>query len=106
MSTTPARYQANPRLIDQPEKLRELYEDHGLTIREIASNHADVGRTAVGDALKEYGITDGEAEDATMQSSPHSGCRGLAPPHSGGASGTVSPASPSNSGVEWSDVSD
>jgi len=58
MSTVPQKYQPTQRLIDDPEQLRQLYCRDGLTVREIARQHTDYSRSAVYDALSEYGIID------------------------------------------------
>jgi hypothetical protein len=73
MSTTPTRYQANERLIDQPDELRRLYCQEDYSIREIAANHASVGRTRVSDALQEYDITDDDEDSQEAESTPHDG---------------------------------
>lgn len=51
---TNKKYEPEPRLIDDPDKLKRLYDD--LSIREIAENHANVGRSMVWNALNDYGI--------------------------------------------------
>jgi len=60
MSTTPTKYQPSARLIDDAERLRQLYRSDGLSVREIATYHAEVGQTAVYEALDEYGILDND----------------------------------------------
>lgn len=85
MSTQmPSRYQPSDRLVDDRDRLRELYCSDGLTIREIAQEYAEVGRTKVSDAIREHGI-DEEIEQtkkekqATIEqdvcdfTTPHSG---------------------------------
>lgn len=92
MSTVPAKYQPSQRLIDDPDELRRLYCKEGLSIREIADEHAEVGSTAVGEALQEYQITDGF--DAAVDSK-----RGTDPPTTTDTSTTVRPDQP-----DWSNV--
>jgi len=73
MATTPSKYQPSERLIDNPDRLYELYCSRDLSIREIAEQYAEVGRTRVSESLNEYGITDDECcED--------DGERGIDPP--------------------------
>lgn len=84
MSSTPERYQPSPRLVDQPDELDRLYNEEGLTVREIADEHADVGRTAVSDALQDYGITDTTTATTHTQSTGRTGggsARSLTPAH-------------------------
>lgn len=69
---TTEKYKPDSRLIDDPEDLRRLYQDEGLSIREIAEEHASVGRTRVCEALHEYGIPsdeDDKESDSTMTDS-------------------------------------
>lgn len=117
MSTTPARYQATPRLVDQPQRLRELYVEHDHSIREIAEDYADVGRTAVSEALRDHGITEEHGESDESSSTMHSGRRGLAPPRTNsvgsrnsgfGDSESAPPYSSgaSGGGVSWGDCND
>jgi len=47
-------YEPEPRLIDDPERLKKLYHTDGLSIRAIAANHTTVSQTAVFKALKKY----------------------------------------------------
>lgn len=61
------KYEPDPRLIENPAKLRSLYHGRGLSIREIAKNHASVGRTRVGEALHEHDIIETE-ESSTNDS--------------------------------------
>jgi hypothetical protein len=61
MSTTPERYQPTQRLIDDPERLRELYCEKELSVRAIAEKHSSFGTTRVYEALKEHGICHGES---------------------------------------------
>lgn len=78
---TPSKYQPDDRLIDDPEQLRKLKHDEGLSIREIAEEHAEVSRTAVHEALVEHGITEKTVEPDT----PNTSCdshRGRDPPSS------------------------
>lgn len=84
---TPGKYQPDDRLIDDPDELRKLKKEEGLSVREIAEDHAEVGRTAVHDALVEYGITAGTQQPET----PNVSCnthRGRDPP--------------GNNAVDWS----
>jgi len=88
MSTTPARYQPDTRLIDDPSELYRLYVERDLSIREIASDHASVGRTKVGEALNYHGITDGKVIDSAdtesaedvSENCQHQSERGIDPP--------------------------
>ncbi len=68
MATTPSKYQPSERLIDNQERLRKLYCDDGLTVREIAEQEATVGKTRVSEALKEYGITSEDDSDVEQDS--------------------------------------
>lgn len=61
MSTTNP-YQPSTRLIDNRQELARLYVEQNLTIREIAEDHAEVTKTPVYNALREYGILE-EQED-------------------------------------------
>lgn len=54
------KYVPDERLIENPTKLRSLYQNDDLTIREIAENHASVGRTSVYKALHEHDIIENE----------------------------------------------
>ncbi len=66
-------YVAEPRLVDNPDELRQLYVERNLTLREIAAEHATLEKTAVWEALREYGIIsnddtsecDGEQDDSS-----------------------------------------
>lgn len=49
-------YEPEPRLIDDPERLKKLYHTDGLSIRAIAANHTTVSHTAVFKVLKKYGL--------------------------------------------------
>jgi len=49
-------YEPEPRLIDDPERLKELYHTDGLSIRAIAANHTVLSHTAVFKAIKKYGL--------------------------------------------------
>jgi len=49
-------YEPEPRLIDDPERLKELYHTDGLSIRAIAANHTVLSHTTVFKALKKYGL--------------------------------------------------
>jgi len=55
-------YQPSERLIDNRQRLARLYVEQGLTVREIADDHAEVTKTPVYNALQEYGILE-ETED-------------------------------------------
>lgn len=59
MSTVPSKYQPSPRLIDDRQRLHALYVEKDFSIREIAAD-SEFSKTAIGDALKEYGITNNE----------------------------------------------
>lgn len=87
-NTTPGKYQPNPRVCDDPQKLRELYCDRGLTIETIAEEYADVGRSWVSQKLQEYGITNTGSSD-----NPNHGNRGTDPP-----------TNKASSSIDWSDV--
>jgi len=82
MSTTPNKYQPSPRLIDDRQRLRELYCVRELTIVEIANTYASVGRTRVHQALQEHGLI-----DSSTESNKHD--RGHSPP---------------SEQIDWSDV--
>jgi hypothetical protein len=89
MSMTPARYQPTQRLIDDPERLEELYCEQGMTIREIENlPDVNVGRTSINTALDEYDI---QRENACGHDTNQSH-RGTDPP------------SPSTTDVDWSAV--
>jgi len=49
-------YEPEPRLIDDPERLKKLYHTDGLSIRAIAANHTTLSHTTVFKALKKYGL--------------------------------------------------
>ena len=57
----PPRYQPDDRVVDDRDRLRELYCNRGLTIREIANEYAEVGRSTVCDAIHDHGL-DNETE--------------------------------------------
>lgn len=57
-NTTPQKYRPDPRLIDQSEKLRHLYCERDLSIREIVNNHAETSVERVYHALDEYDLLD------------------------------------------------
>jgi hypothetical protein len=86
MSTTPQRYRPSQRLIDNPQRLAELYHERDMTIREIAEQKASVSKTRVCSALHEYDITDdtqydgAEHPDDEGTSTSH-GERGVDPPN-------------------------
>lgn len=81
MSTqsVPPRYQPSERVVDNRDRLRELYCQRGLTIREIASEYAEVGRSAVCDAIHDHGIAE-EANTQTSDSNKKNTDRGTDPP--------------------------
>lgn len=61
MSTTqqlPERYRPSTRLVDDKDRLTELYCHRNLSIREIADEYATVSRASVGRAVREYGLTE------------------------------------------------
>lgn len=62
MSTQPIppRYQPSERVVDNRDRLRELYCQRGLTIREIAAEYAEVGRSTVCDAIHDHGLNNEE----------------------------------------------
>jgi len=62
----PQRYQPSERLVDDRDRLRELYCQRGLTIREIAAEYAEVGRSRVCDAIHDHGL-DEEAKQAEIE---------------------------------------
>lgn len=68
MSTqsVPSRYQPSERVVDDRDRLRELYCQRGLTIREIAAEYAEVGRSRVCDAIHDHGL-DEEAKRAEIE---------------------------------------
>jgi hypothetical protein len=70
MSAVPNKYQPTQRLINDPKRLYELYVEEDMTIREIADKKATVSRTRVGDALKEYGITNDETNNSRGRDPP------------------------------------
>jgi len=66
MTNVPERYRPDDRLIDDAERLETLYVQNGLTIREIATTHADCSKTRVGKALDEHDIgSHGDSESDT-----------------------------------------
>jgi hypothetical protein len=65
---TSQKYKPDSRPIDDPEKLRKLYQKDGLSIREIAKEHASVGRTSVHSALQEAGITGADESNPSADS--------------------------------------
>lgn len=69
----PQKYEPSTRLIENESRLRTLYVERDLTVREIAEEYAEVGRTMVDQALQQHGITDGEDVDkrAEADSSNH-----------------------------------
>jgi hypothetical protein len=75
MSTTPQRYQPEPRLIDQPDRLQELYWEDGLSANEIAEQYAEVSATRILQVFDEYGIETRSPHNGTSD-----GERGTDPP--------------------------
>lgn len=69
MSTVPSKYQPSQRLIDNPTRLAELRQQ-GLSIREIADEHASVSVARVHQALKEYGLTDSQNQSRRGRDPP------------------------------------
>jgi len=82
MSTqsVPPRYQPAERVVDNRDRLRELYCKRGLTIREIAADYAEVGRSRVCDAIHEHGLND-EADVQTSDTNERNTDRGTDPPN-------------------------
>jgi len=83
MSTqeVPERYQPSDRVIDDSDRLKELYCHRDLSIREIASEYASVSRAAIGQALIKHGINDGNEDTAEQPDSHNNNCdRGTDPP--------------------------
>jgi len=80
MSTTktPSKYKPSNRLIDNPQRLRALYCTRGLTIEQIAEEYATVGKSRVGQKLKEYGLTECNCDNSS--DSTRSSNRGSDPP--------------------------
>ena len=66
------KYVPEPRLVDDPERLEELYCEQDLTIIEIADEHAEHEKTSVYNALVEFGLTNLDAEEASSDQSDHS----------------------------------
>lgn len=91
--STPSKYEAATRLVDDPDRLRELYHERGLSIRQIAQNYADVGRTRVSEALREHGIqTDATDEGSLNANDGGEDCesdRGTDPPARRGSESRV-----------------
>ncbi|TKX83337.1 hypothetical protein EXE43_24785, partial [Halorubrum sp. SS5] len=69
MSTqsVPSRYQPSERVVDDRDRLHELYCQRGLTIREIANQYAEVGRSMVCDAIHDHGLTDEEEKRTAIE---------------------------------------
>lgn len=79
--TTPSRYQPETRLIDNPDRLHELYHEQNKSVRAIAANHAEVSSTRVYEALEEHDvITDQPEQSVQADSSVSDGRRGKNPP--------------------------
>jgi hypothetical protein len=57
-------------LIDDPTRLQQLYVTDGLSIREIASEYAEVSHTRLCEALHEHDII-GEADSPNATSMPN-----------------------------------
>ena len=87
MSTQQNPYQPQPRLIDQPHRLETLYCERGLTVREIAENHASVTKTPVYEALREHSILN----DTEDNNENHS-------------NGYDPPSDDDTSGIDWSNA--
>jgi len=75
----PSRYQPANRVVDDRDRLRELYCKRDLTIRQIASEYAEVGRSRVCSAIHEHGLTD-EEQPADYSSNKRNSDRGTDPP--------------------------
>jgi hypothetical protein len=74
---TPERYQPTTRLVDDAERLRELYCERGLTIRQIADHpDCEMSKTRVAQALDEFSI---ERRNSPTNTECH-GERGVDPP--------------------------
>jgi transposase len=53
----PPKYRPSQRVVDDPDRLRELRVEEGLSIREIAAHpDTEVGTTRLYEALREHGI--------------------------------------------------
>lgn len=80
MSTqsVPSRYQPSERLVDNRDRLRELYCQRGFTIREIASEYAEVGRSRVCDAIHDHGLN--ETQSPEHDTNERNTDRGTDPP--------------------------
>jgi len=84
MLATTNPYEPDKRLVDDPQELARLYHGQGLTVKEIANNHAELGRTSVYESLVDWGIlipdhahTDSESD---CEDSNNNSCRGHDPP--------------------------
>jgi len=83
MSATTNPYEPDKRLVDDPQELARLYYAQGLTVKEIANNHAELGRTSVYESLVGWGIlipdhAHSDCEDGS--NSTDKSCRGHDPP--------------------------
>ena len=83
MSATTNPYEPDKRLVDDPQELARLYHGQGLTVKEIANNHAELGRTSVYESLVDWGIlipdhSHTDSEDGS--NSTDNSCRGRDPP--------------------------
>lgn len=68
----PERYRPATRLVDDKDRLAELYCHRNLSIREIADEYANVSRASVGRAVREYGLTTTtDQTHSTVVSSAH-----------------------------------
>lgn len=54
----PDKYSPPERLVDNKDRLQQLYCKDGLTIREIATEYAEVSRSVVCNAIQDHGLTD------------------------------------------------
>ncbi|TKX52309.1 hypothetical protein EXE44_05185 [Halorubrum sp. SS7] len=54
-------------MVDDRDRLHELYCQRGLTIREIANQYAEVGRSMVCDAIHDHGLTDEEEKRTAIE---------------------------------------
>lgn len=112
MSAVPQKYQPTTRLIDDPDRLEELYCRDGLTVREIANQHTDYSPSAVYQALDEYGIIDEESDERQMNNPSDGSGGGVTGPVGASERGFDPPTSErslsldsNNPSVEWSSFS-
>jgi len=109
MSTTPNKYQPSPRLIDDRQRLRELYCVRELTIVEIANTYASVGRTRVHQALQEHGLIDQQSQSQSTSVSSETNGKRFCRTKSRNQFTTQSDKhdrghSPPSEQIDWSDV--